>query len=192
MKTVWKWILGIVIVLVVAGLVVGGVFAVQHRFTVGMRSAPFAYRQFQQTTPATPSKPNTQNNQNQPTTPTKPTIPNTTNRNMMGRGFGWGNGYGPMMGRGPITTGRGPMVMGRGNNQFGRSRSASPFGIMAFMFFGLFGLIVLLAAFTAVAFVFYQLGKNAGISSALLTQLTPKVVAATETDAPARGNRARR
>jgi len=45
MKTVWKWILGIVIVLVVAGLVFGAVFAWQHgAFT--MRRAPFAYSNF--------------------------------------------------------------------------------------------------------------------------------------------------
>ena len=191
MKTVWKWILGIVIVLVVVGLVVGAVFAIrQQRFAFGMRSAPFAYRQFQQTTP---SNPNSQNNQSKPTTPTSPTAPNTKQNGggqMPNRGFGYG--YGPMMmGRG-FGFGRGPMVMGRGYNQSGTSRSAGAFGIMAFMFLGLFGLIVLLAALTAVAFVFYQLGKNAGISSALLAQQASNTVAAADTDAPARTNRARR
>ena len=35
MKSVWKWILGIVIVLILCAAVGGGIFAVSHRFALG-------------------------------------------------------------------------------------------------------------------------------------------------------------
>ena len=47
------------------------------------------------------------------------------------------------------------------------------------MFLGLVGLIVLLAVVAGVAFVFYKLGKSAGISSVLLAQQASNAVAAT-------------
>ena len=146
MKKVWKWILGIVIVLVVAGLVVGAVFAWQHgAFT--MRLAPFAYRQNQQQT--APGETAPQNNQSNPTTPTTPQ-PN-------GRGFmpGRGNGFG-----------YGPMMMGsRGFNRFGMMMPFGPFG-MGLMFFGAFlRLIIPLGILALVAWLFYSLGKRAGKSS---------------------------
>ena len=101
----------------------------------------------------------------------------------MGRGFGFE--------RGPMTMGRGPMMMGRGYNQFGRSTSGSS-GIMGFMFLGLVGLIVLLAVLAGVAFVFYKLGKSAGISSVLLAQQASNTVVTTDTDPPAKAGRARK
>ena len=194
MKTFWKWIIGIVIVLVVVGLVVGAVLILRPMFLFSMRSTPFVYRQNQPSAPSIPSSP--QNKQNIPALPTAPNppnipnLPNVTTPNsggqMPNRGLGWGHQSGPMM------MGRGPMMMGRGYNQSGRSRSSGSSGIMGFMFLGLVGLIVLLAAFAAVAFVFYQLGKNAGISSMLLAQQASNAPAIADTDPPARAGRARK
>ena len=147
MKKVWKWILGIVIILVVVELVVGAVFAWQHSSTFTMRRAPFAYRQFQGQT--APGKTAPQNNQSSPTAPTTPQ-PN-------GRGFmlGRGNGFG-----------YGPMMMGgRGFNRFGMMMPFGPFG-MGFMFFGAFlRLIIPLGILVLVAWLFYSLGKRAGMSA---------------------------
>jgi hypothetical protein len=182
MKTFWKWIIGIVIVLVVVGLVVGAVLILRPLFLVSMRSTPFAYRQNQPSAPSIPSSP--QNKQNIPSLPTAPNppnipnLPNVTTPNsggqMPNRGLGWGY-PGPMM--------------GRGYNQSGRSGSS---GIMGFMFLGLVGLIVLLAALAAAAFIFYQLGKNAGISSMLLAQQASNAPAIADTDPPAKAGRARK
>src|SRR5271157_595548 len=178
MKTVWKWILGIVIVLIVVAALVGG-FVMMRNY----RMTTFAqrYRQFSQQVPNGTPAPKAPNGQSTPNVPTNPSAPN---RPMMGRGFGFG--------RGPMTMGRGPMMMGRGYNQFGRSRSSGSSGIMGFMFLGLFGLIVLLAVVAGVAFVFYQLGKNAGISSVLIAQQASNAVVTTDADPPARAGRARR
>jgi len=189
MKTVWKWVLGIVIALVVVGLIVGAVFAVQHRFTFAMGSGPFAYRQFQQATPSAPGNTNPQNNQNRPAAPNNPAAPNTPNRTLPGHGYGFG--YGPMMGRGPMMMGRGPMTMGRGFNRSGNSGRFGAFGL-GFMFMGLVGLIILIALLAGVAFVFYQLGKNAGIAAALLAQQTSNGNTTANSNPPARTNRARR
>ena len=178
MKTVWKWILGIVIALIVVAALVGG-FVLMRNY----RMTTFAqrYQQSSQQIPNGTPAPKGQNGQSNPNVPANPSAPN---RPMMGRGFGYG--------RGPMTMGRGPMMMDRGYNQFGRSRSSGSSGIMGFMFLGLVGLIVLLAALTAVAFVFYKLGKSAGISSVLLAQQASNAVAATDTDPPARAGRARK
>ena len=190
MKTVWKWIIGIVIVLVVVGLVVGAVFILRPLFLFSMRSTPFVYRQNQPSAPSipsspqnkqtTPSLPTAPNPPNIPNLPTAPNLPNVTTPNsggqMPNRGLGWGY--------------PGPMMMGRGNNQSGRSSGSS--GIMGFMFLGLVGLIVLLAALAGVAFVFYKLGESAGISSVLIAQQAANAAAANDTDPPARASRARK
>jgi len=185
MKTVWKWILGIVIALVVIGLIVGVVFAVQRRFTFAMGSGPFAYRQFQQAVPSTPGP---QNNPKQPSAPTNPQTPGTPNRTLPGRGYGFG--YGPMMGRGPMMMGRGPMMMGRGFNRSGTSNRFGALGV-GFMFMGLVGLIVMIAFLAGVAFVFYQLGKNAGIAATLLAQQASNGSVSTDSP-PAKTTRGRR
>jgi len=171
MKKVWKWILGIVIVLVVVAALVGG-FVLMRNY----RMTTFAqrYQQFSQRVPNGTPAPKAPNGQS---TPNVPANPGTPNRPMMGRGFGFG---------------RGPMMMGRGYNQFGRSRSSGSSGMMGFMFLGLVGLIVLLAVLAGVAFVFYKLGKSAGISSVLLAQQASNAVAVTDTDPPARAGRARK
>jgi flagellar basal body-associated protein FliL len=178
MKTVWKWILGIVIVLIVVAALVGG-FVMMRNY----RMTTFAqrYQQFSQRVPNGTPAPKAPNGQS---TPNVPANPSTPNRPMMGRGFGFG--------RGPMTMGRGPMMMGHGYNQFGRSRSSGSSGMMGFMVLGLVGLIVLLAVLAGVAFVFYKLGKSAGISSVLLAQQASNAVAATDTDPPARAGRARK
>jgi hypothetical protein len=163
MKTVWKWILGIVVVLVVVGLVVGAVFMWQHRPAFGMRSAPFAYRQYQQNAPNNPGNSTPQNNQSKPSSPNG----TTPNRPMMRRGFGYGQrgfGYGPMMGRGP-------MMM-----PFG------PFGMMGFMFFGLIRLIFPLGVLVLVAYVFYQLGKQKGMSKVTAPPANPAPLSAIESN----------
>jgi hypothetical protein len=165
MKTVWKWILGIVIVLVVVGLVVGAVFAWQHgAFT--MRRAPFAYRQFQGQT--APGKTAPQNNQTNPSTPTTPTAPQSNRRGFMpGRGQGFG--YGPMM------------MGSRGFNRFGMMMPFGPFG-MGLMFFGAFlRLIIPLGILALVAWLFYSLGKRAGKSSAAVQATNPAPAPTTDT-----------
>ena len=137
MKKVWKWILGIVILLVVAGLVLGAVFVWQHRPAFSMRSAPFAYRQYQQNAPNTQGNTNPQNNQSNPNSPNG----TTPNRPMMPGGFGYRRG--PMMGRG---FGYSPMMPG----------SFSP------LFFGfsmLFGLVKL-ALFGLLLYGAYWLGRK--------------------------------
>ena len=176
MKKVWKWILGIVIVLVVVAALVGG-FVMMRNY----RMTTFAqrYQQFSQRVPNGTPAPKAPNGQS---TPNVPANPGTPNRPMLGRGFGYG--------RGPMTMGRGPM-MGRGYNQFGRSTSGAS-GMMGFMFMGLVGLILLIAVVAGVAFVFYQLGKNAGIAAALLAQQAANAAAANDTDPPARASRARK
>ena len=178
MKTVWKWILGILIVLVVVAALVGG-FVMMRNY----RMTTFAqrYQQFSQRVPSGTPAPKAPNGQS---TPNAPANPGTPNRPMMGRGFGFG--------RGPMTMGRGPMMMGHGYNQFGRSRSSGSSGMMGFMFLGLVGLIILLAVVAGVAFVFYKLGKSAGISSVLLAQQASNAVVVTDTDPPARAGRARK
>jgi flagellar basal body-associated protein FliL len=178
MKTVWKWILGILIVLVVVAALVGG-FVMMRNY----RMTTFAqrYQQFSQRVPSGTPAPKAPNGQS---TPNAPANPGTPNRPMMGRGFGFG--------RGPMTMGRGPMMMGHGYNQFGRSRSSGSSGMIVFMFLGLVGLIILLAVVAGVAFVFYKLGKSAGISSVLLAQQASNAVVVTDTDPPARAGRARK
>ena len=186
MKTVWKWILGIVIVLIVVAALIGG-FVMMRNY----RMTTFAqrYRQFSQQVPNGTPAPKAPNGQSNPNGQNAPANPSAPNRPMMGRGFGYGRGP-MMMGRGGY--GYGPMMMGRGNSQFSRSKSFGSFAMMGLMFFGLFGLIVLLAVFAAVAFVFYKLGKSAGISSVLLAQQASNAVATANSDTPARTNRSRR
>ena len=186
MKTVWKWILGIVIVLIVVAALVGGFMMMRN-----YRMTTFAqrYRQFSQQVPNGTPAPKAPNGQSNPNGQNAPSNPSAPNRPMMGGGFGYGRGP-MMMGRGGY--GYGPMMMGHRNSQFSRSRSFGSFAMMGLMFFGLFGLIVLLAALTAVAFVFYKLGKNAGISSVLLAQQASNTVVTTDSDPPTRAGRARK
>ena len=176
MKKVWKWILGIVIALIVVAALVGG-FVMMRNYR--MTTIAQRYRQFSQQVPNGTPAPKAPNGQTTPNVPANPSVPN---RPMMGRGFGYG--YGPMM------NGRGPM-MGRGFNRSGASSRSGALG-MGIMFMGLVSLILLIAVVAGVAFVFYQLGKNAGIAATLLAQQASNTVAATDTDPPARASRARK
>jgi hypothetical protein len=171
MSKVWKWIIGILIVLVVAAVVVGGVVMVRNRTYMANRVRPMTFGTGQtrpnlQGTPVAPGAPNAQgtpsgpntapNGQNRPMMPggnngqNRPMMPygfNGQNRPMMPYGF---NGQHQPMGGGPM--------MERGQN-FGM------FG-MGFMFLaGMLFSIVPLVILALVAFLFYQLGKRAGINS---------------------------
>jgi hypothetical protein len=166
MKKVWKWILGIAIALVVVGLIVGAVFVVQRGVVLRTQRAPFAYRQYQQQ--AVPNNPGNTNPQNNPASPANP-VPNN--------GFPRRNfGYGPMMDRG-YGYGYGPMMMGRGFSPFGMY---SPFGMMGFMFFGFFRLLIPLIVLALVAWMFYTLGKRAGMSSVTPPPAAPAPVPASD------------
>ena len=169
MSKVWKWIIGILIVLVVAAVVVGGVVMVRNRIfrIMSYRSTMYANGQSRPNLQGTPNAPGAPNAQGTPSSPN--TAPNGQNRPMMPYGYngqnrpmmpyGFNSQHNPMGGWGD----RRPMM--EGGSHFGRSM---PFGMlgMGFMFLGgiLFS-IVPLVILTFVAFLFYQLGKRAGINS---------------------------
>ena len=164
MSKVWKWIIGILIVLVVAAVVVGGVVMVRNRAFMANRVRPMTFGTGQtrpnlQGTPVAPGAPNAQGTPSAPNTApngqNRPMMPygyNGQNRPMMPYGF-YGQHNNPMGGWGE----RGPM-MERGSH-FGM------FG-MGFLFLGgmLFS-IVPLVILALVAFLFFQLGKRAGLNS---------------------------
>jgi hypothetical protein len=150
MSKVWKWIIGILIVLVVAAVVVGGVVMVRNRTFMANRVRPMTFGTGQtrpnlQGMPVAPGAPNAQG------TPSVPnTAPNGQNRPMMPYGF---NGQHPSMGG---WSHRGPM-MERGSH----------FGMLGMGFLFLGGMvfsIVPLVILALVAFLFYQLGKRAGLN----------------------------
>ena len=127
MSRTLKWILGIVAVLVILAIIAGGVWAWQNRAQLLANNRPFA------------AQPRTQNQQPFQFGP---------------RGFGDGNGRGPVFGRGFRA---GPMMGGRG--RFG---PVGVFGMGLFFLGGLFRLIVPLLVLVVVAFIFYQVGKRSG------------------------------
>ncbi len=143
MTRAWKWVLGILAVLVILAIIAGGVWFWQNRGQMMTAVRPYAVQ------PNSPFGPNGQNLPNGP------------------RGFGGGQ-Y-PFRGDGF----RGPM-MGNRFMRFG------PFGLGFFFLGGLLRLIIPLGFLALVAFIFYQLGKRAGISSAMRREPAP--VAATPSD----------
>jgi hypothetical protein len=180
MSKVWKWIIGILIVLVIAAVVVGGVVMIRNRALMARSFRPMTYGNGQ-TRPNTQATPNAQGTPNAPgAAPSAPVAPNGQDRPMMPYGFNGQNrpmmpyGYNgqnrPMMPYGfndrhdPMGSwgDRGPM-MGRGrSSHFGMFM---PFGL-AFLFLGgMVGLVIPLVILALVAFVFYQLGKRAGLNS---------------------------
>jgi hypothetical protein len=170
MSKVWKWIFGILIVLVVAALVVGAVFVVRNNllFTRGVRAVPFANGQTRPNLQATPNAPGAPapNGQNRPVAP-----------------YGFNNRRNPGFGG----FGRGPMMGVRGFRNFG---GFMPFGIFGMGFFFLGGflrLIIPLGVLALVAFIFYQMGKRAGAASAVSQAQVPSDPAPNET--PARGRK---
>lgn len=138
MKNIWKWILGIVLVLVVIAALVAVPF-----FMRNYMAANFIRPNAQNTVPSAPAN------------PANPANPGFNNGPRM-RGFG-------QQGRVPngFNGFNGPMMRGGRNFQ----RGFMPFGF-GFMFFGgLLRLAVPLLLLGLLLFGVYQLGKNAGIRS---------------------------
>jgi hypothetical protein len=166
MSKVWKWILGILIVLVVAAVVVGGIFLVRNRFllTSSIRAMPFGNGQTRPNLQATPNAQGTPN-------------PNGQKGQVMPYGFN--NRRFPMDGQGF----RGPMMGGRGFWGFGRFM---PFGMGLFFIGGFLRLILPLGVLALVAFLFYQMGKRAGSSSVPSKPSVPSEPAPDESPLPGR------
>ncbi len=139
MKKIWKWIIGIVVVLVIIAAVVGVVFLVRNTPNI------FAFRFG--TAPYNPGL-------NQPNVPNGGLAPGGPNGGMPRGGYGW---------RGFMMHRPGPFF-GRG---FGPYGMIMPFGWGFFLLAGLFRLLIPLAILVLVAILFYQLGKRAGASTAV-------------------------
>ncbi len=177
MSKVWKWIIGILIALVVVGLVIGAVFMVRNRSLRATAFRPMPSFGTSQTRPNVQGTPNAPGVPNAQGTQKSPAAPNGQNRPMMP--YGYNNGQrGPMMPYG-YNGQKGPMMpygfYGQHNNPMGGWGERGPmmargshFGMlgMGFMFLGgiLFS-IVPLVILALVAFLFYQLGKRAGLNS---------------------------
>jgi hypothetical protein len=167
MSKVWKWILGILIVLVVAAVVVGGVFLVRNQILLSrsFRAMPFGNGQTRPNAQATPNVPGTQN----PNGQRGPAMPYGFND----RGYPFGQrGF------------RGPMMGGRGFWGFG---GFMPFGMGFFFLGGLLRLILPFGVLALVAFLFYQMGKRAGALSVASQTPVPSQSAPDET--PGRGRK---
>ena len=177
MSKVWKWVIGILIGLVVVGLVVGAVFMVRNHpsRTTAFRPMPsFGTSQTRPNIQGTPNAPGAPNAQG---TPNAPAAPNGQNRPMMP--YGYNNGQrGPMMPYGNNGQ-KGPMMPygfnGQHNNPMGGWGERGPmmergpqFGMfgMGFIFLGgMLCSIVPLFLLVLVGFLFYRLGKRAGLNS---------------------------
>lgn len=149
MSKIWKWILGILIVLVVAALAVGAVFMVRNRAFMAASVRP-VFGNGQQTRPGIQGTPNPQGTPNAPAAPNRPYGFNGQKGPMMPYGFNGRGNRGPMMGRG-------------GFSHFGMF--GMPFGMGFFFLFGLLRLVIPLGILALVAFLFYQMGKRAGVNS---------------------------
>ena len=171
MSKVWKWIIGILIVLVVAALVVGAVFVVRNNllYTRSVRAAaPFANGQ---------TRPNFQ------ATPNAPGSPNPNNGQGGQVPYGFNNRRSPMFGEGP-------MMGGRGFRNFGGFMPFGMFGMGFFFLGGFLRLIVPLGVLALVAFIFYRLGKRAGASSVVVPAPVPSDPTPVDpVETPARGRK---
>ncbi len=164
MSKFWKWILGIVIVLVVVGAIVGVVFLVRNHplFAFGPRYANRFNAPNGQTVPNAP------NGQNTPANPNGP----------RGMQPGYGYGFGP--GRGYNWEWRGPMMGGHGfmpYGGFGPFGMFMPFG-MGFFLGGLLRLLIPIGVLVLVAFIFYQIGKRNGMATVTAHPANPAPVSA--------------
>ena len=137
MSRTWKWILGILAVLVVVAIVAGAFWVLRNRSQMITSYKPYT------------AQPNPQGT---------PTVPNGQNLPMGPRGYGDGGRF-PMGGWGF----RGPMM---GDGRFSHFGRFMPFGMDFFFLGGLFRLIIPLGLLALVAVLFYQMGKRAGISQA--------------------------
>jgi hypothetical protein len=199
MSKVWKWIIGILIVLVVVAVVVGGVVMVRNRAFMASRVRPMTYA-------TGPTRPNAQGTPNAPFAPNAqgtPRVPNTAPNGQRGpmMPYGFNGQRGPMMPYG-YNGQRAPMMpygfnnrnysmggwgyrepmMGRGG--FSRFGGFMPFGMFGLGFFllgGLLHLFIPLVLLVLVAFIFYQLGKRAGLNSAQNQTSAPSGPAPVET-----------
>jgi hypothetical protein len=142
MNTVWKWILGIVIALVVIAAIVAGVVLV-IRTNPALTFGPGFANRF-----------NAPNGQTAPNAPNNPNGPRVTRPGFgfgPGRGYNWAQRFGE----------RGFVPYGGGFAPFG----FMPFG-MFFFFGGLLRLLIPIGVLVLVAFIFYQIGKQAGLKTA--------------------------
>jgi hypothetical protein len=164
MKTVWKWILGIVIVLVVVAAVIGGVYLV--RTNMAMRAAL-----------NNGQRPNLPNGQNVPGTPGAP-----NGQQGQTRPYGSQGGPNGQDGNRGYDNGRGgPMMGGRGFRPgVFMPGMFMPFGMGFFFLGGLFRLIIPAAVLVLVAFIFYRLGKNAGKMTVAESQTSSAAAASDE------------
>jgi len=117
MRTVWKWIIGIVVVLVVLAAVVGGVWVLRNRFA----AMPRIVQNLPQTNPA-------------PNAPNSPNVPNGRNPYYGQRPY-FGGPMMPFGGRGYVM----PMMRNRG---FGLGLLGPIAGLIGFLFFA--GIVVLI------------------------------------------------
>lgn len=180
MSKVWKWILGVLAVLVIVGVVVGAVFLWRnHASFNGMTrvtrqgqnlpNAPFG-RGYQNGQKGQNNAPNNRNNL--PWGP-RAEVPGWRGNGM--RGYG---GFGPMM--------RGERGFSRFDRGFGYGPAGMfmPFGFGLFFLGGLLRWIIPLGVLVLVAFLFYQMGKNAGLAAAAKAAPAPE-----PEEAPRRGRR---
>jgi hypothetical protein len=165
MSKVWKWIIGILIGLIVVAVVVGAVFMVRNRAFMASSVRPYAFGNGQ-------TRPNLQGTPNPQGTPNAPSAPNGQNGQRMPFGFngqkgpmmpyGFNNGrHNPMYGWGD----RGPMMGGGGFRHYGGFMPFGMFGMGFFLLGGLLHLVIPIGILVLVAYLFYQMGKRAGVNS---------------------------
>jgi hypothetical protein len=147
MSTVWKWILGVLAVLVVLGLIAGAVFVMWNHAPANFAARVTRRQQYGPAAPGTPAA---------PSAPGTPAAPNNQPRARAPYGFRPNDGF--------RSFGRMPM-MGESRG-FGRFGGWMPFGFGLFFLGGFFHWIIPLAILVVVAILFYELGKRAGRASA--------------------------
>jgi predicted lipid-binding transport protein (Tim44 family) len=150
MSRTWKWILGILAVVLVVAVAAAAVFVWRNHSTFAVANRFNRVAPNSQTAPGTPNAPAAPNNQQNPSMP---------------YGFRQYRGY-PYQG----FERRMPMMGGRGFGNFG---GMMPFGLGVFFLGGFFRLLIPLVILVLVALLFYQLGKRAGARPAPATPPTP-------------------
>lgn len=143
MSKTWKWILGVLGVVLVVAVAAAAIFAWMNR------SAFLVAYRMNRTLP---------NSQTAPGTPNAPTAPGGQQNPNAPFGFRQYRGY-PNQG----FERRMPMMGGRGFWNFG---GMLPFGSGFFFLGGLFRLLIPLVILVLVAILFYQLGRHAGAAAA--------------------------
>ena len=160
MKKAWKWILGIIIVLVVVAALIAVPFVMRNYMATN-----FSFRATQQTAPgATPQAPGA-----------NPQAPNGFRGPMMRGNNNGQQGQFP----GGFDGRRGPMMgSGRGFSYFG---GFAPFGF-GFMFLGGLLRLIPLLLLGLLLYGVYQLGKRAGVRSTYVpTPVSPQPAPPTAT-----------